>query len=130
MQRTRGRWAATRVQFVGGEEDRDAVTVEVHEEMEDIVARLDVHTAGWFVEEQEARVADERAGEEDALLLTAGEVPDMLLAEGAMPSRSSSSIIWRRSAFRGHGQMPESIALPMRTTSSTVTGKFQSMVSS
>ena len=60
------------VDFVGGEDDGDAGVVEVVEEVHDIVAGFDIDAGGGFVQEEEFGAADEGAGEEDALLLSAG----------------------------------------------------------
>ena len=61
------------------DKNRNAVAIEVDEEVEDVVARLHVDAAGWFVEEEEPRISDKRPSEENSLLLSAGEVPDVFL---------------------------------------------------
>src|SRR5262249_52444766 len=70
------------VELVGGHDDGDAVVlVEMGEEVEDVVAGFDVDAGGRFVEEEELGTTDQGAGQEGALLLTAGEVADVAVAE-------------------------------------------------
>ena len=63
----------------------DAVAVEVREQVEDVVARLDVDPAGGLIEQQQHRVADQRPGEEDALLLAARQLANMAFRKAADP---------------------------------------------
>ena len=69
------------VDFVGGEDDGDAGVVEVVEEVHYVVAGFDVDAGGGFVQQEEFGAADEGAGEEDALLLAAGELSDVAFGQ-------------------------------------------------
>src|SRR6516164_2979551 len=53
---------------------RDAVGAQLHEELEDRVAGVGVEVSGRLVGEHEGRVADERAGDRDALALPARQL--------------------------------------------------------
>jgi hypothetical protein len=59
------------VQLVGGEDDCHAGPAEIGEQVQDLVTGLEVYAGGGLVEEQDLGIADHRAGQEDALLLTA-----------------------------------------------------------
>ena len=76
-----GQMGGDGVDFVGGHDDGDALVVQLVEEVEELVAGLDVDADGGFVEEEQGWVADEGAGEKDALLLAAGEFTDVSLAQ-------------------------------------------------
>ena len=65
------------VDFVGGEDDGDAGVVEVVEQVHHIVAGFDIHAGGGFVQQQEFGAAAQGAGQKDALLLPAGQLPDV-----------------------------------------------------
>ena len=69
------------VNLVGGHHDCHALVVKLVKEVHDIVPGLDVDSGGWLVEEKESRVADEGSSEEDALLLSAGELPYVPVGE-------------------------------------------------
>ena len=71
------------VELVGGHHDRHAGAVEVREQMQHLVAGLDVDAAGGLIEQQQHRVADHGPGQEHALLLTAGELPHLAVAQAA-----------------------------------------------
>ncbi len=49
------------------------------------VAQLEVERAERFVEQQRARVVDQRAGQRDALLLAAGQLGGLALGEVGQP---------------------------------------------
>ena len=69
------------VEFMGSEDDGDAIVVEFVEQVQHVVASLDVDPSGGFVEEQELRVAHKRPGEEHTLLLPARQRADVAAAE-------------------------------------------------
>ena len=73
------------VQVVGREHDRQAVGVEVAEQVQDLVAGPHVDARRGLVEEQEVGPAEQRPGEEHALLLAAGELADVPVPEPADP---------------------------------------------
>ena len=120
-----------RVELVGGEHDRDPVGVEVGEQVEDVVAGLEVDAARRLVEEQERRVGDQRAGQEDPLLLAAGQLADVAAGQAAdaQPLEQADRRAGRSSAV-AQARQRRSAQRPIRTTSRTVAGKFQSTVSS
>ncbi len=68
---------------VGGEQDRPPALLEPLDDLPDLAARGRVEPGGRLVEEQHLGVADQRAGERQALLLAAGELaherPPLLL---------------------------------------------------
>ena len=61
---------------MGGEHHGHALGVEVGEQLPGRVAAFRVESGGGFVEEQQARLAQQRAGQVDAPLLAAGEATD------------------------------------------------------
>lgn len=69
------------VELVGGDDDGGAALIKVGEVVEDVVAGLDVHAGGGLVEDEQGGGADQGAGEDDAVLLAAGEVADAALGE-------------------------------------------------
>ena len=69
------------VQLVGGHEDGDPLVVQLVEEVEDVVARADVDAARRLVQQEQLRVAYQRARQEDALLLASREASDMALEQ-------------------------------------------------
>lgn len=62
-------------QVVGGEDDADAFLVEFGEEAPHRTAQLDVDPGGGLVEDQQARLVDQCAGDHQAPLHAAGEHP-------------------------------------------------------
>ena len=62
------------VGFVGDDDDGVAAMVELVEERHDLVAGLGVEVAGGLVGEDDRGAIDERAGDGDALALSAGEL--------------------------------------------------------
>lgn len=52
------------VQLVGRHQDRHAGLMKLDEQMKDLVAGLDVDAGGRLIQDQDARTADQRAGEE------------------------------------------------------------------
>ena len=65
------------VEVMGGEDDRDAVLVQVGEQVQDVVPGRDIDPACRLVEEEELRLPQQGASEEHALLLAAGELADV-----------------------------------------------------
>jgi hypothetical protein len=57
--------------FVGYEDDCLALPVKLVEQGKDVLAGFAVEVAGGFVSQQNARVADKRAGNGDPLFFTA-----------------------------------------------------------
>src|SRR5215210_3538566 len=62
------------VHVVGGEQDGSAVRFEAVDQIPELSAGLRVQARGRLIQEQELRVAHQRAGEGQALLLAAGEL--------------------------------------------------------
>ena len=58
---------------VGGDDDGDADPVEVGEDAENLVRRVDVEVGGRLVGENDGRAVDDGAGDGQTLLLAAGE---------------------------------------------------------
>jgi hypothetical protein len=48
-----GNMAGNGVEVVRGQEDRHALSVEFVQEVQDVMLRLQVHTSGGFIEQQE-----------------------------------------------------------------------------
>ena len=71
------------VQVVGREHDGEAVGVEVGEEVQDLVAGAHVDAGRGLVEQQHSGLAEQRPGDEHPLLLAAGELADVAIAEAA-----------------------------------------------
>ena len=65
------------VEIMGGQDDRDAVFVQVAEQVQDVVAGGDVNAARGLIEQQQLRIAQECTGKEHALLLPTGELADV-----------------------------------------------------
>ena len=70
---------------MGREDDRHPVAIEIRQEVQDVVAGLDIDPARRLVEEQQIRLADHRSGKEHALLLAARQHPDVTVAEPTDP---------------------------------------------
>ena len=90
------------VRIVRHHHDRLAViAVERLQQVENLVAGLAIEVAGRLVAEQQRRVGDDRAGDADALLLAARQLPRVVLrALGeADDLRARSPTRLRRSAF-------------------------------
>jgi len=62
------------VEFGGNEENREAVGAELGDELFDLGLGADVDAAGGFVEDDDGGLGREPAGEEDFLLVAAGEI--------------------------------------------------------
>ncbi len=75
------------VDVVRGEDDRHAVPVQIGEQVEQLVTRRDVDAAGRFVEHEQVGFLRQRTGEEDPLLLPAGEFADVPVVEPVEPDR-------------------------------------------
>ena len=69
------------VNLVGGHHDGHALVVKLVKQVHDVVPGLDVDSGSRFVKKEEPGVADEGSGEEDALLLSAGELPYVPVGE-------------------------------------------------
>ena len=69
------------VEVVGGQHDRDALGVELAEQVQHVVPGGDVDAAGRLVHQQQLRLAQQRAGDEHPLLLAAGQLADVPAAE-------------------------------------------------
>ena len=65
------------VEVVGGQHDRNTVIVEVGEQVEHVVAGVDVHSRGRLVQEQKIGFAQQCTSDEHALLLSAGQRADV-----------------------------------------------------
>ncbi len=65
--------------LVGHDDDGDPRPVEVGEHLHDLVGRAAVEGARRLVRKQELRIVDERAGDGDALLLAAGQLPGRVI---------------------------------------------------
>ena len=66
-----------RIEFVRRHENCGALLIEMGEVVQDIVAGFDIDACGRFVQDQDVRFANKRAGQKDAMLLPAGELPDV-----------------------------------------------------
>ena len=87
------RGARRGVRVVGDHDDRLAVlAVERLQQVQDLVARLAVEVAGRLVAQQQGRVGDDRAGDADALLLAAGELPRVVSARGCVSPTIASAV--------------------------------------
>src|SRR5690606_40415895 len=60
-------------QVMGGEDDGHPLAVELGDEVPHRAAQLDVDAGGGLVEDQQARLVDQRAGDHQAALHAAGE---------------------------------------------------------
>jgi hypothetical protein len=116
------------VEVVGGEDDREPVAVEVVEQVEHLVAGADVDAGRSARRAAAGPAPQQRPRQEHALLLPAGQLPDVAGASSPMPSRRGPG---RPRPSRGvaHGSRRR-VGRDIRTHSATVTGKFQSTVSS
>ena len=70
------------------------IAIERLQQVEDFVSRLAIEVAGRLVAEQHRRVGDDRPGDADALFLTAGELPGVVVARSARPTTESA--VWTR----------------------------------
>ena len=66
----------------------------------------DVHAGEGLVQQQDVRLLGQRPGEEDALLLAAGELADRAPARSAMPSSTRQRATTSRSAAPGRRNQP------------------------
>jgi len=66
-------------EIVGRQEDRLAVAIHLLQIAPQIPAQFDVDPGGWLVEDQQFRIVDHRASQNDAALETAGEFPETFL---------------------------------------------------
>ena len=83
------------VHVVRGQDDGAAVFLELRDEVPQLAARLRVEAGGRFVEKQQVGVADQRAGQREALFLAAGEIADSGVAF-FLQLNQSNGILWRR----------------------------------
>ena len=97
------------VHVVGGEHQRDALTLELVEALPQQVARLRVEPGGRLVEQQQLGLVDQRAGDREPALHAARERVDAVVAPvGAAartraaprPARGSPAAAGRSSARR------------------------------
>src|SRR5215208_350803 len=65
--------------LVRDQHDREALRVQPLEDAHDLDARARIQIAGWLVGEEPRRLVHERAGNGDALLLTAGQLVRMMI---------------------------------------------------
>ena len=94
--------------------DEDGADLKVENELADPVARLlaqlGVEVRQRLVEQQHARLVDERPADRDALLLTAGEL--IGIAFGKMAETHAVRIIWMRRPISacGHAAQLQAVA--------------------
>ncbi|MDF3042397.1 MAG: hypothetical protein K0Q71_5103 [Thermomicrobiales bacterium] len=101
------------IQLVGGEHHGHSLAVQLGEQVQDVVAGLDVDTGGGLVENEEVRLANQRARQEHPLLLSAGEVTNLPPAQAGQSQplqddRGSTAILpagpgqWTHAAYAPH----------------------------
>ena len=117
------------VEVVGGEHDRQPVGVQVVEQVQDLVAGAHVDAGRRLVQQQQVGLAEQRAGDEHALLLAAGQLADVAVGQVA-DAEPVEHLVRPRPARRGsrHGRRRPSVRA-ISTHSPTVTGKLQLTVS-
>src|SRR2546422_6349619 len=74
--------------------------------MEDVVPGLHVHADGGFVQEQEIRLSDQRAGDESTLLLASREVSDVPVRELPDPELPEDALRFGSQILRCPGEDP------------------------
>ena len=117
------------VEVVGGQHDGEAVVVELAEQVQDLVAGAHVDARGGLVDEQQVGRAEQGAGDEHPLLLAAGELADVAVAEVA-DAEPVEHIGDARAARPGWSTASAGrCGRAISTASATVTGKFQLTVS-
>src|SRR5581483_10160366 len=70
------------IKLVRRHDDRDVLVVELVQQVQDIVAGLDVHAGRRLVQEEDTWVADQRSRQENTLLLAPGEGADVPPRQG------------------------------------------------
>ena len=113
-----------------GEDDGDPLVIDLVQKMNHVVARADVESRRRFVEQNKFWIAEQGAADEHRLLLAAGEFANVAIAQ-TVEIQTFHDFVQFASFL---SPMPPSQRFltknPMAMTSSTVIGKFQSMVSS
>ncbi len=105
-------------------------SVQVGEQVQHVVAGVDVDAGRRLVEQQAARAAEQGAGQEHPLLLAAGELADVPLGQlGDAEALEHVAATSARSAALAQGTRRPAVR-DISTHSKTVTGKFQFTVSS
>ena len=100
-------WRAKPISWVTHEHGH-ALLGEVDHHVEHLLDHLGVERRGRLVEEHDARVHAERAGDRDALLLAAGELAGIFVAPARGCARASDSSMATSSASRfGHLAHPD-----------------------
>jgi hypothetical protein len=74
-----------RLRLMGGDEQRDSITVQVRQEVRQDLARLGVDGGEWLVQQHDLRLLSQRPREKDALALPAGKLTDLALREARHP---------------------------------------------
>ena len=69
------------VQVVRRQHDRDALVVQRVQQVQDVVSRLHIDAGRRLVQQEQLRLAHERARDESPLLLPATQVPDVTVRE-------------------------------------------------
>ena len=104
------------VQVVGGQHDRDAVLMQVGEQVQHVVPRRDVDAGRRFVQQQQLGLAQQGPGDEHALLLPAGELADVPSGKLGNAQPVEDLLRPRRaSAAIGHGSSRRACAPSART---------------
>src|SRR5947207_3761310 len=71
---------ASRVRIVSYQHDRFLqLTVESRKYLQNLFAGTRVEVSGWFVRQNQVRIRDDRARDRDALFLTAGQLPRLMM---------------------------------------------------
>ena len=104
----------------GGDERQRRLGAERVEELERLLLVADVERGGRLVEQDDARVLDERPGDDDALALATAERPEGALALPDRSSRSSTAAAASRSSADSRPSGPRCGVRPSRTYSATV----------
>ena len=112
-----------RVDLVRGDQHGDPLLAgDPREQRDDLVGAAQVEVGQRLVEQQQPRAADQRVGDQDALLLAAGEPPDAGVGEAARVDRPEHLLDQRAARARGsrHPEPvrvqaePDEIARPQR----------------
>ena len=101
------------LRIVGDDEDRDAGLVDLGEQIHDLLARLAVERAGRLVGEDQPRLADQRARDRDALLLTARHLRRQVV--GPVAQADALEVLRRRSGCASAARRPGSRAAARRS---------------
>ena len=91
---------------MGGDDDRPPSLFRCRQHRTDDAARLDIDGVEWLVEQQQVCSLYQRTCQQNALLLTAGKLPDLSLRQVSNLQCVKTALTWHQFSAPGRLSQP------------------------